>query len=104
MEKIDKKHPRADLEDFVNHLDYAVRLIGIDHVGIGSDFYAGGGADIGGISGWMDASESLNVTYELTRRGYNEQQIRKIWGENLLRVWAEVKQIAADMSVKKKLH
>jgi membrane dipeptidase len=77
--------PRATVADFVNHIDYAVKLIGIDHVGISSDFDGGGGVD-----GWNDAGETFNVTLELVRRGYTEQQIAKLWSGNLLRVMAEV--------------
>jgi membrane dipeptidase len=66
-------------------------LIGIDHVGISSDFDGGGG-----ITGWDDASETFNVTLELVRRGYSEQDIAKLWGENLLRVMSEVEQVAAQ--------
>ena len=68
--------------DFVDHIDHAVKLIGIDHVGISSDFDGGGG-----VSGWNDATETFNVTLELVRRGYTEEQIEKLWGGNLLRVW-----------------
>jgi membrane dipeptidase len=88
--EIDAQFPPATVEDFVDHIDYAVRLIGIDHVGISSDFDGGGG-----IAGWRDASETLNVTLELVRRGYTEGQIRKLWGGNLLRVWREVEKAAA---------
>lgn len=77
--------PRADVGVLVDHIDYAVKLIGIDHVGISSDF--GGG---GGLSGWMNASETPNVTAELISRGYSVGDIKKIWGENLLRVMREV--------------
>ncbi|MDX1581007.1 MAG: dipeptidase [Alphaproteobacteria bacterium] len=83
-------YPRAGVNDLVDHIDYAVALIGIDHVGISSDF--GGG---GGIAGWETAAETENVTKELVRRGYSQDQINKIWGGNLLRVWAEV-EAAAD--------
>lgn len=82
--------PAATVADFVDHIDYAVRLIGIDHVGISSDFDGGGG-----VEGWRTAAETLNVTRELVRRGYTEAQIAKIWGGNLLRVMAEVERIAA---------
>ena len=75
---------------FVDHIDHAVQLIGIDHVGISSDFDGGGG-----VVGWNDASETLNVTLELVRRGYSEQDIEKLWGGNLLRVLREVEEIAA---------
>lgn len=71
----------ATLSDFVDHIDHAVQLIGIDHVGISSDF--GGG---GGIQGWSNAGETLNVTLELVRRGYSEEDIGKIWGGNTLRI------------------
>jgi microsomal dipeptidase-like Zn-dependent dipeptidase len=77
------------VKDFVNHIDYVVKLIGIDHVGISSDFDGGGGVD-----GWRNASESLNVTAELVRRGYSKSEIEKIWGGNLLRVMSEVEKAA----------
>ncbi len=83
----------ATVQDFVDHIDHAVGLIGIDHVGISSDFDGGGG-----IAGWNDASETFNVTLELVRRGYTEEQIRKLWGGNLLRVWREANRVAASMS------
>jgi microsomal dipeptidase-like Zn-dependent dipeptidase len=67
-----------------------VKLIGIDHVGISSDFDGGGG-----VTGWNDASETRNVTAELVKRGYTTEQIRKLWGENLLRVWSENDSLAA---------
>lgn len=90
--KLDEQWPRASVADFVDHIDYAVTLIGIDHVGISSDF--GGG---GGIAGWDDASQSLNVTIELVRRGYTEPQIEKLWGGNLLRVMEEVERVAQKL-------
>ena len=80
------------MSDLVDHIDYAVDLIGIDHVGISSDFDGGGGVD-----GWADASETLNVTIELVRRGYDEEKIRKLWGGNLLRVWRETEKVAAQL-------
>ena len=72
---------RANVKDFVNHIDYAVKLIGIDHVGISSDFDGGGGIDR-----WNSAAEAFNVTLELVRRDYTEEQIGKMWSGNLLRV------------------
>ena len=78
--------------DFVNHIDHAVEVIGIDHVGISSDFDGGGG-----IEGWNDASETFNVTLELVRRGYSEEDIAKIWGGNLLRAWREMERVASEM-------
>ena len=83
--------PRATVKDFVDHIDYIVKKIGIDHVGISSDFDGGGG-----IEGWNDASETFNVTLELVRRGYTEEQIGKIWSGNLLRVMEQVAKIAAQ--------
>jgi membrane dipeptidase len=90
MAEIQKKWPRATVEEFVNHIDHAVKLIGIDHVGISSDFDGGGG-----VTGWNDASETRNVTAELLKRGYTTEQIRKLWGGNLLRVWSENDSLAA---------
>jgi membrane dipeptidase len=90
--KINDQFPGATVSDFVNHIDYAVKLIGIDHVGISSDFDGGGG-----VTGWRDASESFNVTLELVRRGYSEEEIRKLWGGNLLRVWREVERVAVEI-------
>ena len=91
MLEIDAKFPsgRANVKDFVDHIDYLVKKIGIDHVGISSDFDGGGGVD-----GWNDASETFNVTLELVRRGYTEDQISKIWSGNLLRVLDEVQKRA----------
>ncbi|MEW5984868.1 MAG: membrane dipeptidase [Acidobacteriota bacterium] len=92
---IDAKWPaagRATVRDFVDHIDYAVRLVGIDHVGISSDFDGGGGVD-----GWNSAAESFNVTLELVRRGYTEEQVGKLWSGNLLRVWEEVAKVAQAM-------
>ncbi len=84
--------PRGTVKDFVNHIDYAVKLIGIDHVGIASDFDGGGGVD-----GWNSAAEAFNVTLELVRRGYTEEQIGKLWSGNLLRVWAEVERVSQKL-------
>jgi membrane dipeptidase len=95
LAEIDKQFPpppRANVKDFADHIDYIVKKIGIDHVGISSDFDGGGGID-----GWNDASETFNVTLELVRRGYTEEQIGKIWSGNLLRVMEEVRQVAVRM-------
>jgi membrane dipeptidase len=81
--------PPATVKDFVDHIDYVVKRIGIDHAGISSDFDGGGGVD-----GWRSASESLNVTVELVRRGYSAEQIAKIWGGNLLRVLERVEAVS----------
>jgi membrane dipeptidase len=85
MKAVDAKYPGATLKDYADHIDHAVKVAGIDHVGIGTDFDGGGG-----IPGFNDHSEALNVTVELVKRGYSEDQIDKIWGGNLLRVWREV--------------
>lgn len=85
--------PAATVSDFVDHVDYAVKLIGIDHVGISSDFDGGGG-----VEGWRTAAETYNVTRELVRRGYTEAQIAKIWSGNLLRVLGDVERVARELS------
>ena len=85
--------PPATVKDFADHIDYVVKLIGIDHVGISSDFDGGGGVD-----GWRNASESLNVTAELVRRGYSKSEIAKIWGGNLLRVMERVEKAATSVT------
>jgi len=98
LAEIDAEWPaagRANVKDFVDHIDYAVRLIGIDHVGISSDFDGGGG-----IEGWNSAAEAFNVSLELVRRGYTEEQIGKLWSGNLLRVWSEVEKVAKDLQKK----
>ena len=76
---------RAAIEDIVDHIDHVVDLIGVDYVGIGTDFDGGGGVD-----GCDDVSDMPNITTELVRRGYSEEDIRKIWGGNLMRVFREV--------------
>src|SRR5690606_17219619 len=81
----------ATVKDLVDHIDHVVQQIGIDHVGISSDF--GGG---GGISGWNGAGETFNVTLELYRRGYTEEEIHKIWSGNVLRILEEAEQVAAQ--------
>lgn len=80
----------VNMSDFVDHIGYLIEKMGIDHVGISSDFDGGGG-----IEGWTDASETFNVTLELVRRGYSETQIEQLWSGNLLRVLDEV-QVVAD--------
>ena len=88
----DREDPPANMDDFMDHVDYMVEKIGIDHVGISSDFDGGGG-----IVGWKDASETMNVTSALRERGYSESEIAKLWGGNLLRVLDEVQEIAAKL-------
>jgi len=88
----DREDPPANMDDFMDHIDHMVEKIGIDHVGISSDFDGGGG-----IVGWEDASETVNVTTALRERGYSESEIAKLWGGNLLRVLDEVQEIAAKL-------
>ena len=98
MAGIDKQFPpppMATVADFVNHIDYLVKTIGIDHVGISSDFDGGGG-----VTGWNGADETFNVTLELVKRGYTEEQIGKIWSGNLLRVMEEARQVALRLQKK----
>jgi len=82
----------VDVADYVDHIDYLVKKMGLDHVGISSDFDGGGG-----IYGWNDASETLNVTAELVKRGYTEAQIAQLWSGNLLRVLDDVSAIAKEL-------
>ena len=86
-----EKYPmeKATIEDLVDHIDYVVKLIGVDHVGIGTDFDGGGG-----VEGCDDVSELPHITEELLRRGYSEEEIQKIWGGNLMRVFRRVIEIA----------
>ena len=90
--EIEERHPPATVQDFVDHIDYAVKLIGLDHVAISSDFDGGGG-----VSGWNDASETFNVTLELVRRGYSEREIAKLWSGNTLALWREVEALARHL-------
>ena len=85
----------VNVEDFVDHIEYLVKKMGVDHVGISSDFDGGGG-----IAGWKDASETFNVTLELVKRGYSETEIEQIWGANLLRVLDQVHQTALRLQGK----
>lgn len=80
---------RATVKDLVDHIDHVVKLIGIDYVGIGSDFDGGGG-----VKGCDDVSNMPHITEELVRRGYSEEEISKIWGGNLMRVFRQVEAIA----------
>lgn len=91
-QEVNSVAPPVDVADFVDHIDYLVELIGLEHVGISSDFDGGGG-----IEGWNDASETFNVTLELVRRGYSEEQIGLLWSGNLLRVLDDVERIAREI-------
>ncbi|MFN0180845.1 MAG: dipeptidase [Gemmatimonadales bacterium] len=95
MTEIDTRFPpppRATVKDLVDHIDYAVKLIGLEHVGISSDFDGGGG-----VVGWSNGSETMNVTLELVRRGYTEEQIAKLWSGNLLRVMERAEEIGRQI-------
>ena len=89
MANINQNFPSADLSVLLDHIDYIVEKIGVDHVGISSDFNGGGG-----IKGWENVADTFNVTLELLERGYSENEIEKIWGENTLRVMEEVNRIS----------
>ena len=85
--RVEEKYPQtlATVSDVCDHIDHMVKVAGINHVGIGTDFDGGGG-----VSGCNDVSEMGNITLELVKRGYSEGQIRKIWGGNLMRVMRQV--------------
>jgi membrane dipeptidase len=85
----------ATVAQLVDSISYAVRKIGIDHVGIASDFNHGGG-----VTGWQNEGEAQNVTVELLRRGYSEQDIAKLWGGNFMRVWEQAQRLARRNSPK----
>jgi membrane dipeptidase len=83
--------PRATVSDYVDQLDHVARRIGWRHVGIGTDFDHGSG-----VTGFDSAAEAPNVTAELVRRGYTQEQIAAIWGGNFLRVWGEAQAAARN--------
>jgi membrane dipeptidase len=85
LKSVEGLPPAVNVSDFVDHIDYLIEKMGINHVGISSDFDGGGGID-----GWNDASETFNVTLELVQRGYSEEEIEQLWSGNLLRVLDEV--------------
>ena len=92
MGEVMETAPPVDVADFADHIDYLVNLIGLEHVGISSDFDGGGG-----VYGWNSAAETFNVTLELVRRGYTEEEIGMLWSGNLLRVLDDVQRIAAEI-------
>ncbi len=92
LEVIKEQFPPVDVADYIDHIDYMVKKMGIDHVGISSDFDGGGE-----IEGWHDASETHNVTLELLARGYTPEEIKKIWGGNLMRVLDEVQEVSRSL-------
>ena len=85
MARIQQQHPLATLDEYLDHVEHIARVAGIDHVGIAADFDGGGG-----ITGWMDSSQTGNVSAGLRKRGYSEADIGKILGGNLLRTWQAV--------------
>jgi membrane dipeptidase len=89
LASIHERWPAATVADFVDHLDHAVSIVGIEHVGISSDFDGGGG-----VVGWQDANETFNVTLEMVKRGYTEAQIAMIWGQNVLRIMRQAEEFA----------
>jgi membrane dipeptidase len=89
MARIEREHPLATVADYVDHIMHMAQVAGIDHVGIASDFDGGGG-----LTGWQDATQTPNVTAELRRRGLGEDDIARLWGENLLRVWQDATDVA----------
>lgn len=91
---LDKRYPRrlVTVSDAVDHIDHIVRVAGIDYVGIGTDFDGGAGLD-----GCYDVSELKNITLDLVQRGYTEQQIRKIWGGNFMRVFRKAIEVAEEL-------
>jgi len=84
---VDDKFPQqlANVSDVVDHIDHLVKIAGINHVGIGTDFDGGGG-----VEGCKDVSEMGNITLEMVKRGYSKKDIKKIWGGNLMRVMKDV--------------
>jgi membrane dipeptidase len=92
--EINRLLPTASVVDLINAVEYAAGRIGIDHVGLSSDFNHGGG-----VEGWRHAEQALNVTTELVRRGYGQPDIAKLWGENFLRVLAKAQASASAGAV-----
>lgn len=90
LTKVNALLGQIDVEQMVDHIDYVVNRIGVDHVGIGTDFNHGSG-----IEGFTDASDALNITLELVKRGYSEEDIKKIWGGNFMRVWRQAELAAS---------
>jgi membrane dipeptidase len=86
--KPNAKPEEATLADFANHIDFAAQRIGVEHVGISSDFDGGGC-----FTGWSDATESPNVTAELLRRGYGRRELGLLWGGNFLRVLRQAEEV-----------
>ncbi|OGF98283.1 MAG: hypothetical protein A2Z86_08870 [Candidatus Glassbacteria bacterium GWA2_58_10] len=92
IKQVYQRYPQPDVRDVADHIDYLVKLVGVDHVGVGTDF--GGG---GGVKDFKDASQAVNLTAELLRRGYSEPDLAKIWGGNFLRVWRAAEKVAKEI-------
>jgi membrane dipeptidase len=92
-EAVNQKFPqvRASVQDLVDHIDHVKKVVGVDYVGIGTDFDGGGG-----VVGCDDVSGMIHVTEELVRRGYTDREIEKIWGGNFLRVFQKVLDLAGE--------
>ena len=88
----DSTESSATIDDVLNHIDYIAKLIGTDHVGIGSDFDGGGH-----VKGLEDVSQMANITKGLLARGYSQEDIRKIWSGNFLRLFRSVEKVAKKM-------
>ena len=84
----------ADVSDVANNINHVVKLVGVDYVGIGSDFDGVGDSLPTGLK---DVSQYSNLIFELLTRGYSEKDIQKICGGNILRVWSEVQQRAKEL-------
>jgi len=92
LSEIDNKYPSANVSDLIDHIDYVVSRIGINHAGISSDFYERSYL----LDGWKDVSENVNVTRELVNRGYSKGDIEKIWSGNILQLWQNVEKAATE--------
>jgi membrane dipeptidase len=87
----EKYEKLASVKDIVDHIDHVVQVIGVDYVGIGSDFDGGGG-----VEGCRNVAEMKNITVEMLRRGYTKSDIKKIWGGNFMRVFRKVEETAGN--------
>jgi membrane dipeptidase len=90
---VDNQFPKKlpTVHDLVNHIDYVKNLVGIDYVGIGSDFDGGGG-----LADCQDVSQFPNITREMLTRGYTEEEVIKVWGGNFFRVFRQVEKLASN--------
>lgn len=95
MQELNRKYPAelATVKDLADHIDHVVKLVGVDYVGFGTDFDGGGG-----VAGCYDVSQMINVTVELMKRGYSDEDLAKIWGQNFFRVFNRVKDVAGTLS------